>query len=108
MSFSDIRRYTHEVLPTWLPKCGLNKNTNQHVKADRVKTIRPRPLPYTKNHRQLREARSRRGCPPLRETHQRVAQCQMIALKTYTRVIVSGFNRLYLGMYTQIHMCRQE
>lgn len=35
----------------------LNKSTNQHVKEDRVKTMRP--LPYTQNHRQLRKAGSR-------------------------------------------------
>lgn len=52
MPLSNIRSYTHQVSPEWLPKQKLNKkNNNRHAKADKVKITRSQP--FTSNYRHL-------------------------------------------------------
>lgn len=48
-----------KVSPIQLPSCELNKDTNKHAQPDGRRPTRPQS--YTKNHRQLSKARSRRG-----------------------------------------------
>ena len=54
---SNIKIYTHEFSPTWLPECELHKDdTNELVKLNKNKKYVMKPQAYTKNQHQLSEA----------------------------------------------------
>ena len=54
---SKERCYTFDI--SWLPKQDINNNMNRHVNMEGGKSQRPHP--WTKNHRQLRNAEKRRS-----------------------------------------------
>lgn len=57
LSLTNVKNYTCNVSPTWLPKCELNKDINKHAKVDDRKIMRPQI--EVKNYRQLRNAKNR-------------------------------------------------
>ena len=91
MSPSNIRSYTHELTPAWLPEHELSKdNTKGHASGKAHE-----PQPYTENYRKLRKARNRRSLS-LGRAHHVVVQCQTVSPGNY---------RVYTQSYIWICVC---
>lgn len=99
---SNVRSYTQEVSPTWLPKCELNKNNrNSHAKVDRGRSVRTQLLQRITGNWWAWEVGE---TVFLREGHpSSLSNIKWSALKTHIQVTLYRQSRLYLGMYMRIY-----